>query len=140
MTTTLHGHCLCGDVAITLRDWTPEISVCHCSMCRRAGGGLMGGFVAPADAVTVTGEGRRYRASDFAERAFCPRCGANLWLRDDGADYELSPGLFDDAARFPLIREVYADCAHRFASFSGDHPRITRAEYESHQPHVEADR
>ena len=100
----------------------------------------MGGFVAPADAVTVTGEVRRYRASDFAERAFCPRCGANLWLRDDGADYELSPGLFDDAARFPLIREVYADCAHRFASFSGDHPRITRAEYESHQPHVEADR
>lgn len=139
MTQDLRGQCLCRDVTITLGDWTPEISLCHCSLCRRAGGGFMGGFVAPADAVTVTGPVARYRATPFSERAFCPRCGANLWLRDDDGEYELSPGLFDAAQDFPLVREVYADCAHRFASFAGDHPRIDRATYESHHPHVEAD-
>jgi hypothetical protein len=61
-----------------------------------------------------------------------------VWLRDDGGDYELSPGLFDGAACFPLVHEVYADCAHRFAAFAGDHARITRAEYESENPHLEA--
>lgn len=139
MSAALAGHCLCRDVTISASRWTPAISVCHCSMCRRAGGGLMAGFVAPADAVSVTGAVRRFRASDFAERAFCPRCGANLWLRDDGGDYELSPGLFDAAGQFPLIREVYADCAQRFATLAGDHPRISRADYESHQLHVEAE-
>ncbi|MCQ0969032.1 GFA family protein (plasmid) [Paracoccus sp. TK19116] len=138
MSGTIHGRCLCGDVTIALSRWTPEISACHCANCRRAGGGLMAGFDAPADAVTVTGEVRRFRAVDFAERAFCPRCGANLWLRDDGGDYELSPALFDDAATFPLVREVYADCAMRFATLAGDHPRIERTEYESQNPHVEA--
>lgn len=139
MSEPIEGHCLCGDVRITLTAWTPEISACHCALCRRAGGGLMAGFVAPADQVRVAGEVRSYRASPFAERTFCPRCGANLWLRDDGGDFELSPGLFDAARAFPLVREVYADCAHRFATFAGDHPRITRAEYESQQLHVEAD-
>lgn len=41
------------------------------------------------------------------------------------------------AAAFPLLREVYADRAHRFAALSGDHPRITRAGYEQTHPHVE---
>lgn len=135
----IEGRCLCGAVRITLGDWRPEVSVCHCAMCRRWGGGIMAGFNAPPEAVTVTGEVGRFASSDFSERAFCPRCGSNLWMRDRDGDYELSPGLFDVAADFPLVREVYADQAHRFAALSGDHPRITRAEYEQTHPHVEGD-
>ena len=44
---------------------------------------------------------------------------------------------FVDAAAFPLTREVYADCAQRWAGLAGDHPRITRAEYEHDNPHQE---
>ncbi|MBV0892145.1 GFA family protein [Paracoccus sp. Z118] len=139
MAEPLNGACLCGAVTITAARWNGEVSACHCAMCRRWGGGIMAGFVAPADAVTVTGEVARYASSDFAERAFCPRCGSGLWMRDNGGDYELSPGLFDGAAAFPLVREVYADQAHRFAAFEGDHPRITRAEYEQEHPHVKRD-
>lgn len=135
----IEGRCLCGDVRIALTDWEPGVSVCHCAMCRRWGGGIMAGFNAPAEAVTVTGAVGRFASSDFSERAFCPRCGSNLWMRDTGGAYELSPGLFEDAAGFPLTREVYADRAHRFAALSGDHPRITRAEYERNHPHLEGD-
>lgn len=138
----MSGRCLCGAVAITLTGWSPAISVCHCGMCRRWGGGLMAGFVAPADAVTVAGPVARYPSSDFAERAFCPRCGSHVWFRKtdgDGAgqDYELSPGLFDPAADMALTREVHADCAQRWAALSGDHPRITRAEHETDNPQQE---
>lgn len=135
----IEGRCLCGAVRIAVARSDGEVSVCHCAMCRRWGGGIMAGFNAPPEAVTVTGEVGRYASSDFSERAFCPRCGSNLWMRDHGRDYELSPGLFDAAADFPLVREVYADRAHRFAAFSGDHPRITRADYEPNHPHLEGD-
>lgn len=135
----IEGRCLCGAVRIAVARSDGEVSVCHCAMCRRWGGGIMAGFNAPPEVVTVTGEVGRYASSDFSERAFCPRCGSNLWMRDHGRDYELSPGLFDAAADFPLVREVYADRAHRFAAFSGDHPRITRADYERNHPHLEGD-
>ncbi|MDO5371557.1 GFA family protein [Paracoccus sp. (in: a-proteobacteria)] len=133
----IKGRCLCGAVRITVARSNGEVSVCHCAMCRRWSGGIMAGFVAPAEAVAVTGEVGRFASSDFSERAFCPRCGSGLWMRDTGGDYELSPGLFDGAADFPLVREVYADRAHRFAALKGDHPRITRADYEQNHPHVE---
>jgi hypothetical protein len=99
----------------------------------------MWGFAAPAHAVRVTGEVARYRSSSFAERAWCPACGTHLWIRDDGADYDLVPGLFDEAARVPLKREVYADRAFACVRLAGDHPRISRAEYERENPFVEGD-
>lgn len=53
---------------------------------------------AAAEDVRVTGEVAAFRSSPFAERAFCPVCGTHLWIRDDGGDYDLMPGLFDAAA------------------------------------------
>ena len=97
----------------------------------------MWGFVAPADAVRVTGQVATYRSSPFAERAFCATCGTHLWFRDDGGDYELVPGLFEEAAGFPLSREVYADRAFAAVPLAGDHARVSRADYESSHPFVE---
>lgn len=71
----------------------------------------MFGFVAPEDDVSVEGPARSRASSEFAERAWCGECGSHLWMRDRGGDYELSPGLFDEARPFPLVREVYADRA-----------------------------
>ncbi|MBM9593793.1 GFA family protein [Rhodobacteraceae bacterium MCCB 386] len=112
---------------------------CHCSMCRRWSGAAMWGFATPADAVSVSGGIARYRSSAFAERAWCPECGTHLWIRDDGADYELTPGLFDDAADMPLDREVYADRAFACVRLAGDHPKVSRADYERDNPFVEGD-
>lgn len=133
------GRCLCGAVRITARDPKPAVSACHCSMCRRWSGSAFMGFVAPADGVTVEGPVKTYASSTFAERAWCDRCGSNLWFRDIGKDYELSPGLFEVASDFPLTREVYADQAMRACRFAGDHQRVTRAEYEQRNLFVEGD-
>ena len=38
-TTERHGHCLCGGVKITARAASNHVGACHCTMCRRWGGG-----------------------------------------------------------------------------------------------------
>ncbi|MBF9035902.1 GFA family protein [Rhodobacterales bacterium HKCCE2091] len=135
----VEGHCLCGSVRIEVGAHRPETSACHCGLCRRWTGAAQWGFEAEAGEVRVAGEVRTYRAVPFAERAFCPACGTHLWLRDDDGPYEFVPALFDAARAYPLVREVYADRAFACVTLSGDHPRISRADYERDNPHVEGD-
>jgi len=142
---SISGHCLCGAVTITVAgEHDPRIGACHCRMCQRWSGGLFLCFTANASAVAVAGEVRRYRSSTFAERAFCPRCGSHLWFNDvdDGGkaqSYELMPGLFDAARRWPLRSEIYVDRAMACVQLVGDHRRKTRAEYEAENPFIEGD-
>ncbi|MEM8850266.1 MAG: GFA family protein [Pseudomonadota bacterium] len=136
----LEGRCLCGAVEIVVDGkHIAAIGACHCAMCQRWSGTVYGAFNAAPEAVTITGEVTRYRSSDFSERAFCPRCGSHLWLRSDGDDYEFLPGLFQAAADFPLISEIYIDKAPAHMRLSGDHRTKTRAEYEADNPFVEGD-
>ena len=134
--TEASGRCLCGAVEITVRALGDGASACHCAMCRRWSRSAMWGFDVPEAAVTVSGPAATFRSSRFAERAFCATCGSHLWFREDGADYELAPGLFDAAADMPLVREVYADRAFACVPLSGDHRRVAASEYEEGRPHV----
>jgi len=136
----LMGHCLCGSVTITVDgDHDPRPGACHCSMCKRWAGGLFPCFEAAADAVTVTGDVARFASSEFAERAFCPRCGAHLWMRDGDGAYELMPGLFEALYDAPLRSEIYVDQAMASVRLAGDHPTATRAVYEAKNRFVEGD-
>lgn len=137
----LVGQCLCGAVRITVEGvHDPRPGACHCRMCRRWSGGIFMCFEAAADAVTVEGAVVRYASSRFAERAFCPRCGSHLWMRDTdvpGEPYELMPGLFDVAGGWQVRSEIYTDTA--IARLARDHPVATGAEYEAKNKFVEGD-
>lgn len=136
-TASITGHCLCGAVTITVAgEHESEVGACHCRMCQRWSGGLFLAFEAEASGVVVEGEVACYRSSAFAERAFCPRCGSHLWLSDidalgKPASYELMPGLFDAARRWPLQSEIYVDRALASIQLKGEHRRESRAEYEA---------
>jgi hypothetical protein len=109
-------------------------------MCQRWSGGIFMCFEAAPDAVTVIGEVARYASSGFAERAFCPKCGSHLWMRNTDTpkdNYELMPGLFDTAPNWPLRSEIYTDNA--IARLKGNHPTATRAQYEAKNKFVEGD-
>lgn len=138
--TVTTGHCLCGAVTVRATDLAREISACHCGMCTRWSGSVQMGIEAPEAGVTVTGPVKTYRSSWFAERAWCDTCGSALWLRNvDGPDtgyYELVPGLFDNAAGARLTRVVYADRAPDGFSLAGDHARVSQAQYEAENPHL----
>ncbi len=130
------GRCLCGAVQVRAESLASEISACFCEMCLRWNGGPQMGIAAPAESVTVTGPVRRFRASPFAERAWCENCGSALWLRDDGGDYEFVPGIFPGLAGAKLARIVYADRAPEGVDFAGNPQRVSAAEYEKTYPFV----
>lgn len=139
----LTGHCLCGAVTVRIAGGhDPRVGACHCRMCQIWSGGLFLCFDAPATSVVVEGPVTRFASSSLSERAFCSKCGSHLWMRDTGQDdaaYDLMPGLFDAAARFPLRSEIYIDQALDCIRLSGDHQKATRAEYEAKAAHVEGD-
>lgn len=135
----LRGHCLCGSVRVEISACTAEVSACHCRMCLAWGGAPFACFEAAPEAVAIEGDLTVYPSSSFAERAFCPRCGSHVWLRDtspDDAPFEFPPGLFPAADGFPLVREIYADRAPLWARFEGSHHRVTAADYELRARHV----
>ena len=136
----IEGRCICGAVSVNVKHTDDaRIGVCHCRLCQRWSGALFACFAVPAESLSVSGKVVRYASSDFAERAFCPKCGSHLWMRDtkesDGI-YDLMPGLFDATRSWPLRSEIYCDRALASVCLAGDHRRATRSEYEAEHPHV----
>jgi hypothetical protein len=70
-----------------------------------------------------------YRSSDWAERAFCARCGSNLWFRFVPADHHsFLAGLFDLPESFAMWRQIFVDEKPAWYDFAQDTPKMTGAE------------
>ena len=132
------GQCLCGAVKITVSKPVGWLGACHCRMCQRWSGGLWAGFPANEDTVTISGPVQVYASSTLADRAFCATCGTQLWMRNrqDGAPYDLMPGIFDAAKDWPLKSEIYVDEALCAFTLGGDHKRADAATYRDKNPEV----
>ncbi|MFW8596116.1 GFA family protein [Cribrihabitans neustonicus] len=143
MSDVLEGRCLCGSVTIRVQGaHDPRPGACHCRMCQRWTGGLFLCFEAEGEAVTVEGPVTLYKSSEFAERAFCGKCGSHLWMRTlkgENPGYDLMPGMFSESLDWPMRSEIYIDRALAAVRLAGDHKRATRAEYEAKNLHVEGD-
>jgi ketosteroid isomerase-like protein len=98
----LTGGCLCGTVRFEIDGSIGPITCCHCSRCRRASGsGYTAAAAVDADAFRVIAgadEVIEYESSPHNRRAFCSRCGSQLYGRHD--DYSVvrvrAGGLDDD--------------------------------------------
>lgn len=98
------GACLCGAVRYQVKGEPSGGNICHCTQCRRQTGSPLPAFATyPLDRFELlAGEPAAYRASDFATRQFCPRCGSALfWRRDGGAELDIFLGSFDHPERLP---------------------------------------
>ncbi|MFZ5723802.1 MAG: GFA family protein [Pseudomonadota bacterium] len=82
------GGCLCNGVRYEYDGTIEEISMCHCSMCRKAQGSAYVA-VSPVDATRfriVQGAGllKEFRAVPHKARVFCSNCGSPIYsARDD---------------------------------------------------------
>jgi hypothetical protein len=128
----LSGHCLCGAARFVATPAKMEMDACHCSMCRRWGGG-------PAMTVfcnDVQFEDERavgvYLSSEWAERGFCKTCGSNLfWRTHDRKMFTVSAQAFDDPGQFPFTVEIYIDQKPANYAFANDTKKMTGAEVEA---------
>lgn len=112
------GSCLCGSVTINANGLKPLVDICHCTMCRKWGGGPFMGI--SSDSFTISGEEHitRYASSDWAERAFCKSCGTNLWYRFTPTDHHsFLAGLFDLEA-LEIEQQIFVDEKPDFYDFA----------------------
>ena len=134
MTELRHGRCLCGAVRVSVANPAQDLSVCHCSMCRRWSGSSPS-LMVPEAALAVQGAEhvKAYTSSDWAERTFCDRCGSALWYRmtAEGAprDYYMAAGLLDDLSGMSVGHEIYVDCRPEGFPAAGAPQRLTEAEF-----------
>jgi len=102
---TRSGRCLCG---ATRYEFDPDAVLwrgyCHCDSCRRACSSPVTAFfgVRASGWRWAAGPPARYKSSGWAERYFCPKCGAQLAYRTDKLPDEIHgyAASLDDPADF----------------------------------------
>ena len=132
MTNTIKNtaHCLCGKVKIKANNINNKITACHCSICRRWGGGPLMSLDCGTE--VVFGDDNNisvYRSSQWAERGFCNQCGSHLFYRliQKGL-YFIPVGLFDHDQNFVFYRQVFIDQKPSFYCFGNQTENLTEAE------------
>jgi len=126
----VNGKCLCGAVRVRTRAPQDHVEACHCTMCRRWGGGP---FLSLRLVTDPEFEGEenivRYASSDWADRAFCGRCGTHLfYFFKPKQGYSFTAGLFDDPPGWTFAEEIFVDEKPGYYDFAGDRERLTAAE------------
>ena len=124
------GSCLCGAVKITAKNISNDVGVCHCDMCRKWGGGPL---MAVDCGTEVTFEGGEniavYDSSEWAERAFCSKCGSHLYYRLKEPDQHIMPvGLFDTDIPFVFEHQIFIDSKPSYYHFGNKTKEMTGEE------------
>jgi len=118
------GACLCGAVRVEAKAKSNSVGVCHCTMCRKWGGGPL--FAVECESA-VSFEGAAniavFDSSEWAERGFCKQRGTHLFyrLKQEG-HYAIPTGLFDDGGPWRFSEQIFIDQKPSFYSFS-EHTR-----------------
>lgn len=125
----MSGRCLCGAVRFTGTAKEPEAAACHCDMCRRWSSGPY--FEVVLTQVVFEGEDSitKFRSSDWAERAFCKKCGSNLYYHIfDSDELQVAAGLLDDQSNLRLSRQFFVDKAQPFYTLIDETDNMTSSE------------
>ncbi|UAB76796.1 GFA family protein [Erythrobacter sp. SCSIO 43205] len=125
----LTGSCLCGSVSITIDNAHREVDVCHCTMCQTWGGSMYAGI--EAGQFTITGQEHitAYPSSNWAERAFCSKCGSHLWYKfTPTGNRTFLAGLFDLPDEMAIKQQIFIDEKPHWFDLAQDSPKKTGAE------------
>lgn len=131
------GRCLCGAVRVEVAQAATSISACHCSTCRKWGGGPLLAVACGID-VTFSGEDdiTVHASSTWAERGFCRHCGTHLFYRlKQERQYHLPVGLLDETSTFGFEQQIFIDEKPPYYRFADDTRNLTGAEvFALHKP------
>jgi hypothetical protein len=116
----IRGSCLCGSVRVVAKLKSNHVGVCHCSTCRKWGGGPLFAVELGSDVeFDGTEHIAAFSSSDWAERGFCKRCGTHLFYRlKVDAFHAIPVGLFDNTDGWALTEQVFIDQKPAFYSFA----------------------
>ena len=126
----LNGQCLCSAISIHAKTASPNVGACHCSMCRKWGGGPL---LATDCGNEVHFEGEQnisvYNSSDWAERGFCKQCGSHIFYRLKQTGQFIMPvGLFDQNEKLVFDHQVFIEEKPHYYAFSNQTKNMTGEE------------
>ena len=125
----LKGRCMCGAVELSATADEPNVTACHCEMCRRWASGPFLAVKCYDVAFDDDDAVQRIRTSDWAERGFCAKCGSNLFYQVvGGEEYFVSAGLFGDLPTFRMSLQVFTDSRPPYYEFAGETDMMTGEE------------
>jgi hypothetical protein len=123
------GKCLCGEIKIVAKSVDQNVHVCHCTMCRKWGGGpsmsvSCGSDVSFSERKSI----RVFSSSEWAERGFCSCCGSHIFYRlKENDEYILPVGIFDSDEGFVFDQQIFIDEKPDYYSFANKTKNLTGA-------------
>lgn len=124
------GRCLCGAVGVAMKTTSKSVGACHCSMCRKWGGGPLLAIDVGSD-VQFEGEDNIavFNSSAWAERGFCRTCGSHLFYRlKQNGHYIVPIGLLDGGSDWNFDHQIFIDEKPAFYAFANKTKDMTGAE------------
>ena len=135
--------CLCGSVRIKATRINPKITVCHCDMCRKWGGGPALALQCGTE-IEIEGRGKLnvFASSDWAERGFCANCGTHLFYRIKGSgEYSIPAGFFPELKGLEIEVQYFSDQRPGYYCFANKTKELTAAEvFAKYAPAESADK
>ena len=108
------------------------MGTCHCSICRRASGGI---FLETdcGDSLEIE-QGHEslglYHSSGHGERGFCKICGSTLfWRLREGKLAMVSSQAFENPEQFRFTTEIFIDDKPANYEFANQTTKMTGAEF-----------
>ena len=76
----IRSSCLCGQVKFECSGPATNFNLCHCTMCQKFHGTMLGAYVwfKRSDFKITLGIESVYESSEWASRSFCNNCGSSL--------------------------------------------------------------
>lgn len=117
----MHASCLCGGIRLILADLPTKYYQCHCSLCRKQGGGASNAAtIVKTDCITwESGKnliGQYERTSGFRSY-FCTGCGSPVPNPiGDGTLSWLPLGMLDDPAQLELVANLFVGSKAKWES------------------------
>ncbi len=130
MTDTIHhGRCECGQVAFTVTNARPTVTMCHCSQCRRMSGHHWAATHALWSDLSFTNDAGLtwYTSSDWAKRGFCSACGSSLFYRlNDEDGVGIAAGCLDGPTGFIAGKHIFTADKGDYYTIANDAPHIEK--------------
>ena len=120
----IHGQCLCGAVRFHLTGAARDVTVCHCSVCRRLHGGAAAYSASPSEAFHIDDDADlRWHDVDGAHYGFCSTCGSRMfWKRDGWSHTSFNAALLVDAPPLMTTHHIWVGSAGAYEDLSTSLP------------------
>jgi len=131
---TYKGSCFCGQVSYTIEAEPLGVRMCWCRDCQKiASGSATVNALFPVDSIAYSGEMTTFEkvadSGNTVERAFCPKCGSQIFSRPKLADTptRIRVGTLDNPSAFPPTAIIWTDSAPTWAVLDPALPHFPKA-------------